>query len=158
MHQNYLSLTHHKIMRCNYCIIALLYWIVSSDLAISSSPYVLYSKYILTLRWMFSCKIGQTVIFKHLFHSSSPSAFPSSVYWISFLSLFCSLNACVLVIYCCNARCINESTKCSICIVGEAGDSKTEQWTWAQYLEESKAVAAPSSLFQEVCMSLIFRL
>lgn len=50
MHQNYLSLTHHKIMRCNYCIIALLYWIVSSDLAISSSPYVLYSKYILTLR------------------------------------------------------------------------------------------------------------
>ncbi|XP_019112290.1 lethal(3)malignant brain tumor-like protein 1 [Larimichthys crocea] len=30
-----------------------------------------------------------------------------------------------------------------------AGDSKTEQWTWAQYLEESKAVAAPSSLFQE---------
>uniref|UniRef100_A0A3Q1I6W1 Lethal(3)malignant brain tumor-like protein 1 n=1 Tax=Anabas testudineus TaxID=64144 RepID=A0A3Q1I6W1_ANATE len=30
-----------------------------------------------------------------------------------------------------------------------AGDSKTEQWTWAQYLEESKAVAAPNKLFQE---------
>lgn len=40
----------------------------------------------------------------------------------------------------------------------EAGDSKTESWTWAQYLEECKAVAAPNKLFQEVCMSLIFRL
>ncbi|XP_062419779.1 lethal(3)malignant brain tumor-like protein 1 isoform X2 [Pungitius pungitius] len=30
-----------------------------------------------------------------------------------------------------------------------AGDSKTEQWTWAQYLEETKAVAAPNKLFQE---------
>ncbi|XP_014195157.1 lethal(3)malignant brain tumor-like protein 1 isoform X2 [Haplochromis burtoni] len=29
------------------------------------------------------------------------------------------------------------------------GDSKTEQWTWAQYLEETKAVAAPNKLFQE---------
>ncbi|XP_061592553.1 lethal(3)malignant brain tumor-like protein 1 isoform X2 [Cololabis saira] len=29
------------------------------------------------------------------------------------------------------------------------GDSKTEQWTWAQYLEEAKAVAAPNKLFQE---------
>ncbi|XP_017273245.1 lethal(3)malignant brain tumor-like protein 1 isoform X1 [Kryptolebias marmoratus] len=29
------------------------------------------------------------------------------------------------------------------------GDSKTELWTWAQYLEESKAVAAPEKLFQE---------
>lgn len=36
-------------------------------------------------------------------------------------------------------------------IFGEAGDSKTEQWTWAQYLEETKAVAAPNKLFQEVC-------
>uniref|UniRef100_A0A7N6AZI8 Lethal(3)malignant brain tumor-like protein 1 n=1 Tax=Anabas testudineus TaxID=64144 RepID=A0A7N6AZI8_ANATE len=32
--------------------------------------------------------------------------------------------------------------------------SKTEQWTWAQYLEESKAVAAPNKLFQEVHWSL----
>uniref|UniRef100_A0A671VXR0 Lethal(3)malignant brain tumor-like protein 1 n=1 Tax=Sparus aurata TaxID=8175 RepID=A0A671VXR0_SPAAU len=31
----------------------------------------------------------------------------------------------------------------------EAGDSKTESWTWAQYLEECKAVAAPNKLFQE---------
>ncbi|XP_075882333.1 lethal(3)malignant brain tumor-like protein 1 isoform X2 [Nelusetta ayraudi] len=31
-----------------------------------------------------------------------------------------------------------------------AGDSKTEQWTWAQYLEECKAAAAaPNKLFQE---------
>ncbi|XP_068453322.1 lethal(3)malignant brain tumor-like protein 1 isoform X2 [Clinocottus analis] len=30
-----------------------------------------------------------------------------------------------------------------------AGDSKTEQWTWAQYLEETKSVAAPIKLFQE---------
>ncbi|XP_020493809.2 lethal(3)malignant brain tumor-like protein 1 [Labrus bergylta] len=30
-----------------------------------------------------------------------------------------------------------------------AGDSKTEQWTWAQYLEERKAIAAPNQLFQE---------
>ncbi|XP_056895940.1 lethal(3)malignant brain tumor-like protein 1 isoform X2 [Takifugu flavidus] len=29
------------------------------------------------------------------------------------------------------------------------GDIKTEQWTWAQYLEECKAVAAPDKLFQE---------
>ncbi|XP_056130032.1 lethal(3)malignant brain tumor-like protein 1 [Lampris incognitus] len=29
------------------------------------------------------------------------------------------------------------------------GDSKTEQWTWAQYLEETKSVAAPNKLFQE---------
>ncbi|XP_072223619.1 lethal(3)malignant brain tumor-like protein 1 [Leuresthes tenuis] len=29
------------------------------------------------------------------------------------------------------------------------GDSKTELWTWAQYLEETKAVAAPNKLFQE---------
>ncbi|KAM4609854.1 lethal(3)malignant brain tumor-like protein 1 [Polymixia lowei] len=29
------------------------------------------------------------------------------------------------------------------------GDSKTEQWTWAQYLEETKALAAPNKLFQE---------
>uniref|UniRef100_A0A8P4JYB8 Lethal(3)malignant brain tumor-like protein 1 n=1 Tax=Dicentrarchus labrax TaxID=13489 RepID=A0A8P4JYB8_DICLA len=38
---------------------------------------------------------------------------------------------------------------CFIYIFDEAGDSKTEQWTWAQYLEESKAVAAPNKLFQE---------
>ncbi|TNN60298.1 Lethal(3)malignant brain tumor-like protein 1 [Liparis tanakae] len=31
----------------------------------------------------------------------------------------------------------------------EAGDSKTEQWTWLQYLEETKSVAAPIKLFQE---------
>ncbi|XP_068191902.1 lethal(3)malignant brain tumor-like protein 1 isoform X2 [Antennarius striatus] len=30
-----------------------------------------------------------------------------------------------------------------------AGDNKTEQWTWAQYLEECKAVSAPNKLFQE---------
>ncbi|XP_047467857.1 lethal(3)malignant brain tumor-like protein 1 isoform X2 [Mugil cephalus] len=29
------------------------------------------------------------------------------------------------------------------------GDSKTEQWTWTQYLEETKTVAAPNKLFQE---------
>uniref|UniRef100_A0A8C6PVW2 Lethal(3)malignant brain tumor-like protein 1 n=1 Tax=Nothobranchius furzeri TaxID=105023 RepID=A0A8C6PVW2_NOTFU len=29
------------------------------------------------------------------------------------------------------------------------GDSKTEQWTWTQYLDETKAVAAPEKLFQE---------
>lgn len=32
----------------------------------------------------------------------------------------------------------------------EAGDSKTEHWTWALYLDETKAVAAPNKLFQEV--------
>ncbi|XP_034551470.1 lethal(3)malignant brain tumor-like protein 1 isoform X1 [Notolabrus celidotus] len=30
-----------------------------------------------------------------------------------------------------------------------AGDSKTEEWTWPQYLEERKSVAAPDNLFQE---------
>ncbi|XP_016891252.1 lethal(3)malignant brain tumor-like protein 1 isoform X2 [Cynoglossus semilaevis] len=30
-----------------------------------------------------------------------------------------------------------------------AGDNKTEQWTWTQYLEETKAIAAPTKLFQE---------
>ncbi|KAF7209469.1 lethal(3)malignant brain tumor-like protein 1 isoform X3 [Nothobranchius furzeri] len=34
-------------------------------------------------------------------------------------------------------------------IRGEGGDSKTEQWTWTQYLDETKAVAAPEKLFQE---------
>ncbi|XP_015233273.1 PREDICTED: lethal(3)malignant brain tumor-like protein 1 isoform X1 [Cyprinodon variegatus] len=29
------------------------------------------------------------------------------------------------------------------------GDSKTEQWTWAQYLEETKSVAAPNKLFHQ---------
>ncbi|MED6267461.1 hypothetical protein CHARACLAT_012519, partial [Characodon lateralis] len=29
------------------------------------------------------------------------------------------------------------------------GDSKTEQWTWTQYLEETKSVAAPNKLFHE---------
>ncbi|XP_029974331.1 lethal(3)malignant brain tumor-like protein 1 [Salarias fasciatus] len=29
------------------------------------------------------------------------------------------------------------------------GDSKAEQWTWAQYLEDTKSVAAPNKLFQE---------
>ncbi|XP_068996542.1 lethal(3)malignant brain tumor-like protein 1 isoform X2 [Embiotoca jacksoni] len=29
------------------------------------------------------------------------------------------------------------------------GDSKTEHWTWAQYLEETKTIAAPNKLFQE---------
>lgn len=29
------------------------------------------------------------------------------------------------------------------------GNSKTEQWTWTQYLEDTKAVAAPVKLFQE---------
>ncbi|KAM8830362.1 lethal(3)malignant brain tumor-like protein 1 isoform 1-T1 [Synchiropus picturatus] len=29
------------------------------------------------------------------------------------------------------------------------GDSKTELWTWSQYLEETKSVAAPVHLFQE---------
>jgi len=41
---------------------------------------------------------------------------------------------------------------------GEAGDSKTEQWTWLQYLEETKSVAAPIKLFQELRVSGIFRL
>lgn len=36
---------------------------------------------------------------------------------------------------------------------GQAGDSKTELWTWAQYLEECKAVAAPNKLFQEVSVT-----
>lgn len=40
----------------------------------------------------------------------------------------------------------------------EAGDNKTEQWTWTQYLEETKAIAAPTKLFQEVCTSLVFNL
>uniref|UniRef100_A0A096MGI9 Lethal(3)malignant brain tumor-like protein 1 n=1 Tax=Poecilia formosa TaxID=48698 RepID=A0A096MGI9_POEFO len=31
----------------------------------------------------------------------------------------------------------------------EGGDSKTEQWTWTQYLEETKSVAAPNKLFHE---------
>lgn len=40
----------------------------------------------------------------------------------------------------------------SLCLT-KAGDSKTEQWTWAQYLEECKgAIAAPNKLFQEVCV------
>ncbi|XP_034446329.1 lethal(3)malignant brain tumor-like protein 1 [Hippoglossus hippoglossus] len=30
-----------------------------------------------------------------------------------------------------------------------AGDTKTEQWTWALYLEETKAVFSPNKLFQE---------
>ncbi|CAJ1085566.1 lethal(3)malignant brain tumor-like protein 1 isoform X1 [Xyrichtys novacula] len=30
-----------------------------------------------------------------------------------------------------------------------AGDSKMEQWMWAQYLEERNAIAAPDKLFQE---------
>ncbi|XP_019728697.1 lethal(3)malignant brain tumor-like protein 1 [Hippocampus comes] len=29
------------------------------------------------------------------------------------------------------------------------GDMKTEQWTWAQYLQETKTIAAPDNLFQE---------
>uniref|UniRef100_A0A3B4YN99 Lethal(3)malignant brain tumor-like protein 1 n=1 Tax=Seriola lalandi dorsalis TaxID=1841481 RepID=A0A3B4YN99_SERLL len=33
--------------------------------------------------------------------------------------------------------------------ISRSGDSKTEQWTWAQYLEETKAVAASNKLFQE---------
>lgn len=37
---------------------------------------------------------------------------------------------------------------------GQGGDMKTEQWTWAQYLEECKAVAAPDKLFQEVCVCM----
>lgn len=46
----------------------------------------------------------------------------------------------------------------SLC-VAIAGDSKTEQWTWAQYLEECKAAAAaPNKLFQEVCVNKTWRL
>lgn len=46
----------------------------------------------------------------------------------------------------------------SLCLT-QAGDSKTEQWTWAQYLEECKgAVAAPNKLFQEVCVNKTWRL
>ncbi|CAL8280143.1 unnamed protein product [Boreogadus saida] len=30
-----------------------------------------------------------------------------------------------------------------------AGDTKTEQWTWSQYLEDCSAIAAPDPLFQE---------
>lgn len=29
-------------------------------------------------------------------------------------------------------------------------DAKAESWSWAQYLDEQKAVAAPAKLFQEV--------
>lgn len=46
----------------------------------------------------------------------------------------------------------------SIVISGEGGDSKTEQWTWANYLEETKAIAAPNKLFQEVHLSLYVQL
>ncbi|XP_029291750.1 lethal(3)malignant brain tumor-like protein 1 isoform X2 [Cottoperca gobio] len=42
-----------------------------------------------------------------------------------------------------------DDSKADSRLIRGAGDSKTEQWTWAQYLEESKAVAAPNNLFQE---------
>lgn len=35
----------------------------------------------------------------------------------------------------------------------EGVDSKAELWTWAQCLEETKAVAAPENLFQEVILT-----
>ncbi|XP_016519469.1 lethal(3)malignant brain tumor-like protein 1 isoform X4 [Poecilia formosa] len=34
-------------------------------------------------------------------------------------------------------------------LIRGGGDSKTEQWTWTQYLEETKSVAAPNKLFHE---------
>ncbi|XP_043988121.1 lethal(3)malignant brain tumor-like protein 1 isoform X1 [Gambusia affinis] len=34
-------------------------------------------------------------------------------------------------------------------LIRGGGDSKTEQWTWTQYLEETKSVAAPNNLFHE---------
>lgn len=39
-----------------------------------------------------------------------------------------------------------------------SSDEKTEGWSWASYLEEQKATAAPSNLFQEVSYngSLVF--
>lgn len=40
------------------------------------------------------------------------------------------------------------------CCVGGPADGKLESWSWSQYLEEQKAVAAPAHLFQEVCFFL----
>ncbi|XP_037628220.1 lethal(3)malignant brain tumor-like protein 1 isoform X3 [Sebastes umbrosus] len=42
-----------------------------------------------------------------------------------------------------------DDSKADSRLIRGAGDTKTEQWTWALYLEESKAVAAPNKLFQE---------
>ncbi|KAF3860214.1 hypothetical protein F7725_000469, partial [Dissostichus mawsoni] len=42
-----------------------------------------------------------------------------------------------------------DDSKADCRLIRGAGDSKTEQWTWAQYLEETKSVAAPNNLFQE---------
>uniref|UniRef100_A0A6Q2ZK63 Lethal(3)malignant brain tumor-like protein 1 n=1 Tax=Esox lucius TaxID=8010 RepID=A0A6Q2ZK63_ESOLU len=36
-----------------------------------------------------------------------------------------------------------------LCVQTGAGEVKVEPWTWAQYLEETKAVAAPAKLFHE---------
>lgn len=35
-------------------------------------------------------------------------------------------------------------------IIYTGADAKAESWSWAQYLEEQKAIAAPAKLFQEV--------
>ncbi|XP_078110053.1 lethal(3)malignant brain tumor-like protein 1 [Sander vitreus] len=43
----------------------------------------------------------------------------------------------------------NDDSKADCRNIRGAGDSKTELWTWAHYLEETKAVAAPNKLFQE---------
>ncbi|XP_047187209.1 lethal(3)malignant brain tumor-like protein 1 isoform X2 [Scophthalmus maximus] len=42
-----------------------------------------------------------------------------------------------------------DDSKADSRLIRGAGDSKTEEWTWALYLEETKAVAAPNKLFQE---------